>query len=195
MRMTRLKATFTWLALLLATCVVAGAEPAMDQGAFTRLQVLLPGETAAPGTGSGKTGAPSAQTEGVPFNVTVRACDDQWNTVGSVTDVVELMASDASATLPASVALVAGQQTFSVTFNAGGTFQIFAHDQSDPTIPDGASASVASLVIQGFAFSTINQKNQYAGQPMTMTLRAVNAAGQTVTADFGPLGSVTITWH
>ena len=135
MRMTRLKATFAWPALLLAACMTVSAGPAMAQGTFTRLQILLPGESAAPGTGSGKIGSPGAQTEGVPFTVTVRACDDQWNTVTSVTDVVELMASDASATLPASVALTAGQQTFSVTFNAGGTFQIFAHDQSDPTIP------------------------------------------------------------
>lgn len=185
MRMTRLKATFAWLALLLAACGMAGAEPAMAQGTFTRLQVLLPGETAAPGTGSGKSGSPTAQTEGVPFTVTVRACDDQWTTVTSITDVVELSASDASATLPASVALVAGQQSFTVTFNAGGTFQILAHDQSDPTIPDGASSLVTSLVIQGFQFSTINQKNQYAGQSMAMTLRAVDAAGQTVTGYSG----------
>jgi hypothetical protein len=162
-----------------------GVMQAEAQGAFTRLQVLLPGEAAAPGTGSGKTGTPRAQTEGVPFNVTVRACDGQWNTVPSVTDVVSLMSSDASATLPASVALQAGTRTFSVTFHAGGTFTIFAHDESDPTIPDGASAQVVSLVIQGFAFSGISQKNQNAGQPLTMTLRAVDASGNTVSGYSG----------
>jgi hypothetical protein len=186
MRMTRTRSRFAWLALLLLAVLLPGAvSPAHAQGPFTRLQVLLPGETAAPGTGTGKTGTPRAQTEGVPFDVIVRATDDQWNTVTTVTDIVSLMASDASATLPASVALVAGQKSFSVTFHAGGTFQIIAHDESDLTIPDGASSMVASLVIQGFEFSRISQKNQNAGQPLNMTLRAVNAAGQTVTGYSG----------
>ena len=42
-----------WLALVLAAAVQAA--PAMA-GPFSRLQVLLPGETAAPNTPSGKTG-------------------------------------------------------------------------------------------------------------------------------------------
>lgn len=175
--------------IAMALAVTLCAPPAAAQGAFTRLQVLLPGETAAPGTGSGRTGSPQAQTEGVPFDVTVRATDDQWNTVPSVTDVISLSSSDASATLPGSVPLVAGEQTFSVTFHAGGIFTILAHDESDPTIPDGSSGAVQSLVIQGFAFSGIAQKNQYAGQSMQMTLRAVDAGGNTVT---GYTGTVRI---
>ncbi|MBI2763979.1 MAG: Ig-like domain-containing protein, partial [Chloroflexi bacterium] len=44
-------------------------------GAFAKLQLLVPGETAAPGTVSGKTGSPSTQTVGVAFNITVNAVD------------------------------------------------------------------------------------------------------------------------
>ena len=44
---------------------------AMEQPGAGELQVLLPGESAAPGTGSGKTGTPTAQVAGVPFTVTV----------------------------------------------------------------------------------------------------------------------------
>ena len=88
-------------ALLVVVSVAAGIAPAMA-GPFTRLQVLMPGETAAPGTSGGKTGSAAAQTAGVPFSITVRACDDTWTTVPTVTDVVSLLASDASATLPAS---------------------------------------------------------------------------------------------
>src|SRR5205823_5701032 len=48
---------------------------AVNPGVFTNLLVLAPGETASPGTASGKTGTPSAQTASTPFNVTVNAVD------------------------------------------------------------------------------------------------------------------------
>ena len=72
--------TIAWIGTLL---VAAGATPAAA-GIYTRLQVILPGESAAPGTPSGKSGTPLAQTAGVPFSITVRACDDQWNLVAGV---------------------------------------------------------------------------------------------------------------
>jgi hypothetical protein len=149
-------------------------------GPYTRLQVLLPGESPAPGTPTGKSGTPQPQTSGVPFAVTVRACDDTWTTVTSITHAIQILASDASATLPTPSQLVNGQASFSVTFNAGGTFTVFAHDQTDLTIPDGTSASVQSLVLQGFVFSTISQKHFTAGVAENMTIRAVDAQGNTV---------------
>ena len=78
-------------------------------GTFTKLQVLVPGEIAAPGTVSGKTGTPTAQMAGTPFTVTVNAVDANWNVVAS-TDVVAITSSDPAATLPASAALVARHQ-------------------------------------------------------------------------------------
>ena len=86
----------------------------INAGAFTKLQMLMPGETAAPGTASGKTGAPSAQTAGGSFNVTVNAVDANWNVVSS-TDTVGITSTDANAALPANAALVAGTKTLSVT--------------------------------------------------------------------------------
>src|SRR5262249_15475231 len=172
-------------ALLCATAAFAGP--------YTRLQVLLPGETAAPGSPSGKTGTPLNQTAGVPFTITVRACDDTWNTVSTVTDAVQILCSDASATLPSPAQLTSGQRTFQVTLNAGGQFTIFAHDQTDNTIPDGASAKVTSLVLQGFTFSSINQKNQTAGVPQTITVRAVDPAGNLVTGFSGAVSLKEIT--
>src|SRR4249920_355576 len=109
----------TPLVLALATYGTAVAGP------FTRLQVLLPGETAAPGTSSGKTGSPAAQTVGVPFSVTVRATDNTWALVPGATDVVGILASDASATLPGPSGLSGGVATFQVTLNAAGTFTLF----------------------------------------------------------------------
>src|SRR5262249_39348950 len=51
----------------------------VSAGAFTKLQILAPGETAAPGTATGKTGTATAQTAGSAFNVTVNAVDANWN--------------------------------------------------------------------------------------------------------------------
>jgi hypothetical protein len=103
----------------------------------------MPGETAAPGTPSGKSGSPRPQVAGIAFDVTVRACDSSWNTITSVGNSILITSSDVSATLPSPAQLVSGQQVFQVTFNAAGSFNVLAHDQTDNTIPDGTSASVA----------------------------------------------------
>src|SRR5262249_46227945 len=52
--------------------------------AFAQLQLLVPGETAAPGTANGKTGTASGQTVGNSFSVTVNAVDPFWNLVNTV---------------------------------------------------------------------------------------------------------------
>lgn len=147
---------------------------------YTRLQVLLPGEAAAPGTGTGKSGAPVGQTVGVPFSVTVRACDSAWATVTSVTNSITLTSTDGSASLPPSFVLASGIATVSVTLNAAGQFTFSADDNSDPTIPLATSSSVVSLLLQGFEFSRITQKNQYAGQPMSIDVEAVDPNGTRV---------------
>ena len=147
---------------------------------YTRLQVLLPGENPAPGTGTGKSGAPSGQTVGIPFNVRVRACDNSWNLVTSITNVIDLNSSDVSASLPANFALSGGAATVSVTLNAAGQFTFSADDQSDTTIPLATSSSVVSLLLQGFEFSRVTQKNQYAGQAMSIDIEAVDPNGSRV---------------
>jgi hypothetical protein len=169
---------------LVALCGVACAGAAVA-GPYTVTQVLLPGETAAPGTFTGKTGTPLAQTAGVPFNVTIRACDSGWNTVTGVSDAIQILASDASATLPAPAQFSNGTLTASVTFNAGGTFTVYGRNQTDTTIPDGTSTPVASLVLQGFEFSRVTQKNQYAGTPMPVTVYARDPNGNLVSGFSG----------
>src|SRR4030095_12635158 len=103
-----------------------------------------PCAAAAPGTPTGKTGTARSQVVGVSFDVTVRACDDQWNTVTTVTNAMQILSSNANATLPPNAQLIAGQRVFTVRFNAGGTFNVFAHDLTDATIPDGASPAVTA---------------------------------------------------
>src|SRR5439155_1378726 len=98
---------------------------------FTKLQLLVPGETAAPGTVSGKTGTPTARTAGVAFTVTVNAVDANWNVMSS-TDTVGITSTDTNATLPGNAALASGTQMFNVTLKTAGTKTLTASDITTP---------------------------------------------------------------
>jgi flagellar hook capping protein FlgD len=175
-----------WPVFALALLTWALLASAATAGPYTKLQVLLPGETAAPGTSSGKTGTPRQQVTGMPFTVTVNACDASWNVVTSNSNSIKVDATDASATLPQPAQLVNGTQTFSVTLNAAGTFTVGAHDQTDNTIPPASSSAVTVRILDHFIFSGIAQKNQYAGTPMALTVTAVDPTGATVAGYAGP---------
>src|SRR5439155_23864327 len=88
----------------------------VNPGPFAKLQILVPGETAAPGTALGKTGTPTAQTAGAAFTVTVNPEDADSNLVNTLTDTGAITSSDTNAGLPGRAALVAGTKTFSLTF-------------------------------------------------------------------------------
>src|SRR5262249_38722293 len=84
------------------------ANIVVSPGAFTRLQLLVPGQTAAPGTTNGVSGTPSGQIASAGFTVTVNAVDAFYNLVNTVSDTVSLSSSDSTASLPLSTALAAG---------------------------------------------------------------------------------------
>src|SRR6185295_3083400 len=58
---------------------VTSGNVSVGTGPFSKLQLLAPGETAAPGTASGKTGTPSAQIANSSFGVTLNAVDVFYN--------------------------------------------------------------------------------------------------------------------
>jgi hypothetical protein len=173
-----------WAALLVLLLV--SAEPA-QAGPYSRLQVLLPGESPAPGTTSGKIGSPNPQTVGTPFTVTVRACDSGWATVTTVTNSVAVTSTDATANIQAEHSMSSGVATFTVTFNAAGAFSFTGDDKTDTTIPNATSSTVSAFQLHGFEFGRINQKNQYAGTPMPISVTAVDASGRTVSGFSGPV--------
>src|SRR5439155_426470 len=90
-----------------------------NAGTFTKMQVLVPGETAAPRTATGKTGTATAVGSGTAFNVTVRSVDTDCNLVSS-THTVGITSSDTAATLPSNGALSAGTRPASVTLRTLG---------------------------------------------------------------------------
>jgi hypothetical protein len=115
----------------------------VNPGPFARLQLLMPGEVAAPGTSTGKTGTPSAEAAGVAFNVTANAVDTNWNVVGTVIDNVTLSSTDPNATLPSVAALSGGSRTFSVALNTGGSSTVTATDTTDATKTASTSPAIA----------------------------------------------------
>ncbi|HSG28140.1 MAG TPA: hypothetical protein VLA34_06650, partial [Candidatus Krumholzibacterium sp.] len=121
----------------------------------------------------------------VPFTVLVRACDDQWNTVASITHAISISCSDESATYPGDITLAGGEAQFSATLNAGGSFIFTMGDLTDPTVSDAVSAAFDVMVLQGFLFNDISQKHCYAGVPEAYTLTAVDAAGNIVSGFSG----------
>jgi len=156
-------------------------------GPFAQLQVLLPGEEATPGSPGGKTGAPHAQVTGVPFTVLVRACDADWNTVGSASDVVRLTSTAGSAMLPAPSVLIGGLASFEVVLPAAGTSRFTAQDQTNLLIPLGSSANVTAVVLAGFRFQDIAPHERQAGSAFVTSLTAIDGSGNVVLGYHGPV--------
>src|SRR5206468_6274078 len=110
----------------------------VNAGAVTKLQILLPGETASPGSATGKTGAPSDQTAGAAISsaIVVNAVDANWNVVPTATTNVTITSSDANATIAddngataGNLTLVAGTRALSsFTFKTVGTRTVTATD-------------------------------------------------------------------
>jgi hypothetical protein len=126
--------------------------PGSTQGYFrlvkrvaSKLQVLLPGETSAPGTPTGKTGTPDATLtiSGNPQAiVTVNLCDETWHILTSATDRVHLTCTDPGAWVSDDAALIGGTGTFYINFYSPGTYTVTGSDVSNPAISPNTSSSV-----------------------------------------------------
>jgi hypothetical protein len=173
-------------ALFVSTMCLVGTSPAFAQN-YTQLQVLLPGEAAAPGTGTGKLGAPSAQTVGVPFTILVRACDPSWNTVRSISHTVSMSSTDPTATLSGTVRLADGEAVMTVTLNSEGHFTFTARDSDNPSINPGVSAVVSTLTLYGFDFDRVPdwESDVDAGDDFTIELEAIDQRGRRVSGFSG----------
>jgi hypothetical protein len=109
----------------------------------TQLQVLLPGETNAPNTTTGKIGTPSPQTTGITFDLTINACDANWN-IASTSDTVAFTSDDGSAWLPSNTPLVNGTVTIvgNTYFGSSGTWTITATDVTTNAFSAGTSTPI-----------------------------------------------------
>src|SRR5207249_3454851 len=168
----------------------ANTSPAVtvNAGAFVKLQLLAPGETATAGTATGKTGTPSALAAVTPYNFTVNSVDANWNLVSS-THTVGITSSDSSATLPANGALAAGTRTVSVTLRTTGSQTVTASDITDgsktantsPAITVNAGAA-SKLTIQTQPSPTATAGQVFAQQPV---IRVEDSSGNLIATDNG----------
>ncbi|MEO0223494.1 MAG: hypothetical protein ABIL76_00175, partial [candidate division WOR-3 bacterium] len=97
----------------------------------TRLQLVLPGETAEPGHPEGKTGNVSALTAGTPFTVIVNLTDNFWNRVALDEPVVRIQTpNDPYDVEPQTQTLQAGQYVFTNAVNIvrAGTHTVTVED-------------------------------------------------------------------
>src|SRR5207247_3174992 len=163
-------------------------------GAFVKLQLLVPGETAAPGTAAGKTGTATARTAGTAFNVTVNAVDANWNVVSS-TDTVGIASSDSNATLPVNGALSAGTRTVSVTLNSAGSQTLTATDISNPAKTANTSPSITVNVGATSKLTILTQPSYTATAGVTFAtqpvIRVEDAVGNLITTDNGRVITAT----
>ena len=112
----------------------------------TQLQVLLPGETNAPNTATGKTGSPTplsfGGTGGV-IEVTINSVDSTWHIVNT-TDLVHVTDDDNSGNglLPVDTGLQNGTLTEQVAFGATGTYTVTASDTTSTNILSNTSSPV-----------------------------------------------------
>jgi hypothetical protein len=131
--------------------VTASDLPSPNAGYFrevkraaSQLQVLLPGETSAPGTVTGKIGTPAPQTLGGAFDLIINACDATWHIAATCNDTVQITSSDTTAWLPPNATLVNGTTTISGNFFFGssGTWTVTATDVTTNTISAGISSPI-----------------------------------------------------
>ena len=109
---------------------------------FTQLQVLLPGETNAPNTLTGKTGTPTSVSAGSEVDVTVNAVDATYHIV-NVSDTVHLTCTDSGAILPNDASMVNGTLTFTTLYlNDAGSWTVTATDTGNNAIPPATSSSI-----------------------------------------------------
>ena len=136
------------------------------------------------------TGAPTAQTVGVPFNILVNAVNTNGDLIASATPTVNFTSSDGAATLPANgtTALANGTAAVTVTFNSGGSQTLTVSDQanfliSPPPVPPVTVNKAAPLLRTAPTASSI-----YNGQSLSASVLSggscTNAEGAAVPGTF-----------
>ena len=151
------------------------------------LQILLPGESAAPNTITGKTGSPTTQVAGASFSVTVNAVDGNRVVTPGWSPVVALSSSDGAAGLPANAALLSGTQTLTVTLNTIGSQTVMA---TDTTAVNPLAANTSSSVTVSTAQILAYRGTAHgAGRPAS----GVIAGGGSATPDGTPATGFALT--
>ncbi len=100
---------------------------------FSQLQILLPGQTNAPGTVLGYVGTPTPQSfSGSGTDITVNAVDSAFHIISGVSDIIKISTTPGGNFLPTDTAMVNGTATFTggnnLLWGSEGTFTVTATD-------------------------------------------------------------------
>ena len=112
------------------------------------LQILLEGESAAPGTPTGKSGTAEPVYSQKPTTFTIRAVDNDYNLVSGINDTVHISLSDSGAKVLESVDLVNGEATVTVTWRETGSQSIDVNNEPPPGEPEPTLFGFTSLVVE-----------------------------------------------
>ncbi len=111
----------------------------------SKLQVLLPGETNAPATPTGKTGVMDPVPANVPVSVKIHSVDPTWHIAGPAsghTVHLTITPEDPLAFIDPDAPLINGTANILVQFGTPGNYTITATDVTDGSLTAGASSTI-----------------------------------------------------
>ena len=151
----------------------------MNAGPYTNLVLIAPGETLAPGSEEGRSGAATDQSINFAFTVNVYATDAWFNPIAGVTDFVRLTSGDPLAELPGDTQMVDGVATMSMRLSTGGFQQITASNVTQPAMP--VSTTQVRAISSGFHLEAeVSPTSVQAGEPFTLLVKVTNDAGSVI---------------
>ena len=120
----------------------------VNPGAGALVQLVLPGETAAPGTASGKTGTPQTLTAGKSVTLTVAGTDLYWNVQPTANRLVAVTSNDPyAAAQSAHVLGGTGQTTFTFIPRIATTALNVQAADTDIVVPQLATMTVTNVTV------------------------------------------------
>jgi streptogramin lyase/Ca2+-binding RTX toxin-like protein len=122
-------------------------------------------------------------TAGSPISLTVRAFDPYGNLATGYRGTVHFTSSDGQATLPADYTFTAtdqGVHTFTLTLRTAGNQTVTLRDTANG-LTFNQSVTVVAAIAAGFLVTPSTQ-NTNAGDTLSLTVRAVDTYGNTVTS-------------
>jgi hypothetical protein len=148
-------------------------------GSFSRVLVLAPGESPAPGTATGRTGAVIDQSINYAFTLTVLATDQWWNPVAGPTDVVHVACDDPLAQVPGDQAMVNGRAEMPLRLATGGFQHVTISDVTNPA-KTGGTTQIRAISSGFHLIASVTPATARAGDIFSLTVKVTNDGGAVI---------------
>lgn len=125
--------------------------------------------------------APTAETAGTSFSISVSALDSSNNMVTSYAGIVHFSSTDTQAALPANSPLTNGTGMFSVILRTAAPETIVVSDTARTTI-SGSSSSIQVTGLSATHFSVTAPANGSSGSSLSFTVSALDPSNNVVTS-------------